>query len=123
MTRAVTITNTSNWDGETVQVEFKKNGNPSDGNKVILKPGETISFPYLSGDQFTAVMLDVSDQNEQPTKPFYKDGRQILPSVETVWKYTNGDRVKYFQDDVEIAEKNIKERRNKARGERRAEKV
>lgn len=38
MTRQVTVTNTSNWDGEGYFVEMP------DGEKIHLSPGESVSF-------------------------------------------------------------------------------
>ena len=92
MTRAISITNLSNWDGEDYRVTSNqdmhrqpvthKNGDPHD---ITLKPGQSLALHLYSGaDTVTveAVDREMSDGNNNSV-PFMMNGQQVTPFIET----------------------------------------
>ena len=73
MTKSVTIVNTSNWDGEKVDVILQN-------RQFQLKPGEQRQV-MLPTKGATAVKVLTSD--EKNIRPFVTDGVQEHPVVET----------------------------------------
>ena len=95
MTRSITLTNTSNWDGENYHIE----GLPYHPEGVTLKPGESVTFtPHHIDDEQPRITFEAQSPL-QGTRPFYvpaldggKTGRprrldkQVMPRVHVEWE-------------------------------------
>ena len=80
MTRSVTITNTSNWDGEdwVIKERFKSiDNNPGPWNEIIVKPGESIHSMMGSPNW----EVEIKAVNSKEPEPFYLNGKQVFPRV------------------------------------------
>ena len=78
MTMSVTITNTSNWDGENIELEVN-------GKVQLLVPGENIVLSMQSATRG----IRIKDASELKIKPFLdkdQNGRQIFPRALTIWE-------------------------------------
>lgn len=78
ITRSVTITNTSNWKGEDFEVTY---GMPWVIDKRYaskLKPGESI---VVGLHEVEEMILSVKPETNGEPKPYYKDGKQVVPIV------------------------------------------
>lgn len=76
MTASVTITNTSNWEGENLMI------GTADGSFIKLKPGESTRFGLAESEghpsqEVTSLSLDKDGE----IKPFRMNGRQVVPRV------------------------------------------
>ena len=79
MTRAVTITNTSNWDNEDWQLEVE--GLPyhlNDGD-LRLTVGSSLTL-HPSGDE---MVIRLKRRQDREPKPFVAGRAQYLPKVDT----------------------------------------
>ena len=92
MTRSLTITNTSNWDGENYSVD----GLPYQLDTVILRPGESMLFmPDANADKsptFTAVDGGMPSPFVVPETYTDSDGvlrcrnKNVVPRVKVVFE-------------------------------------
>lgn len=77
MTKSVTIVNTSNWDGENVEIDLERLG------MVTLKPGEMYTLHESSVGELERMRFE---DDPKGTKPFRVDGvGQVLPKVSVGW--------------------------------------
>ena len=75
MTMSVTITNTSNWDGENIELEVN-------GKVQLLIPGDNAVLSMQSATRG----IRIKDACKQEIKPFLnEDGEQIFPKASTIW--------------------------------------
>ncbi len=80
MTKSVTIVNTSNWEGENIEVEFDERDTKLKNHKVLLKPGESECI----GEHHYGKIV-VKDADAGDAKPFM---RQVLPILDVKFKLT-----------------------------------
>lgn len=84
MTKSITIVNTSNWDGEDVELDSQAILEGT--GKKILRPGESIKLNYPFAGE---VSLDVrvTDKEKDKTAPIKDDtGEQVVPVVNVFMK-------------------------------------
>ena len=76
MTASITIVNTSNWEGEMVEVT-------SNDITVRLEPGESTEIHKRD----SSIDVPIRFYAEPESKPFYNDeGAQVFPEVEVKFK-------------------------------------
>ncbi len=84
MTKAVLITNVSNWENEDVEVSFSNGGDGLMERKVHLKPGASIKV--LEIDYENVKIID-ANPDDKSTKPFRDgEGKQVFPVVKVEFK-------------------------------------
>ena len=69
MTMSITITNTSNWAGENVEINGRQ-----------LTPGDSVELPIRVDES-----IRVNPKPRAQTKPFLRHGVQVFPVAKTVW--------------------------------------
>lgn len=79
MTMQVTLVNTSNWEGEDIQVAMM-NMYGSKANPSVIKAGEMETMHFR--DYSDEVCLVIRKKRSADSKPFRdKDGKQIFPKA------------------------------------------
>lgn len=81
MTRSVTVSNSSNWENENIVIRYYD-------EEIHLKPGQSYQINPFRDDNGEWVYGEIliEDAQSEKTKPFYKDGNQIIPEIKTGWK-------------------------------------
>ena len=84
MTKSITVVNTSNWDGEDVELELTQGGTPTPSRLHNLQPGEKVQISLEGGNKD----ILVRSNSKEETKPFVLSGKQVYPQVSVGF---NGD--------------------------------
>ena len=87
MTRAVTVVNTSNWDGEEWALTVEGVAYDIDDQKLRLAPGDSITL-HASAEEMTVKVRKL--ERRDPT-PFMAGSTQLIPEVDVHLKATHGD--------------------------------
>ena len=88
MTRAISIANLSNWDGEDYVIRagddvLIKPGVNGFHDEVTIAPGETCQLHFCEGEKSVAIE---AVQREGVDTPLYLNGKQVYPFLVTGYR-------------------------------------